>query len=73
MNAVSDIIKELQGPNGLKLKPDFIFPGGISKDVENYWDEKRKRHKKELKEYVNEPMEDWYFGRMLTTKGRLVI
>jgi hypothetical protein len=61
MNAISDILKELQGPNGLNLKCDFIFPVGISGDVENYWKVKRERHKKELKEYLNKPNEDWLF------------
>ena len=64
MNAISDILKELQGPNGLNLERDFIFPVGISDDVEDYWDDKRERHEIELKEDVNEPTTDWLFRRL---------
>jgi hypothetical protein len=59
MNAISDILKELQGPNGLKLEDDFIFPVGLSNDVENYFDDKRKRYKKELEQYANKGKLDW--------------
>ena len=70
MNAISDILKELQGEGGLRLNPDFIFPVGLSNDVENYWDDKRKRHKMQLKKDVNEPEGDWLFQKFRRTLAR---
>ncbi|HEY7079671.1 MAG TPA: hypothetical protein VH500_08220 [Nitrososphaeraceae archaeon] len=59
MDTISDVLNELQGKNGFQLEDDFMFPVGLHKDVETYWDKKCKRHPG-----VERPPEDWLLRRL---------
>jgi hypothetical protein len=67
LNAISDLLNELQGPKGLKLKPDFNFPVGLSEDVEDYW---AKKHDPLKKEEAEVPRYDLLFYSLRRSSAR---
>lgn len=62
MSVISDILNELQR-KGLKLDDEFVFPVGLSNDVEGYWTKSNNQRKEK-------PDKDWLFKLLECKKAR---